>query len=75
MKNVRTQLAPAVLRELDALQCQWELRNGSRHLKLFVNGRMCTVITKSVEESKRIEKNIIRSIRHAAAGRSPWGDC
>lgn len=58
-----------VRRELEGLTVPYEIREGSRHHKLIVNGKFCAILPKGGgnSNSRRADLNIRSQIRRAAA--------
>lgn len=55
---------------LEACKSPVEIREGSKHLKIFVGGKMCSVISyKNIAKSENALRNVIADIRRADRAR------
>lgn len=67
-------LAKQVQEALDTCGQPWEIKRGSRHLKIVVNGVMAGILPKNgrgPDSDQRACKNLVAQIKRAAKGQKP----
>jgi hypothetical protein len=67
---MHTDMHPKIKDTLAALSVPWELKEGGRHRKLFVNGRLAGILPKgrTKDSSPRDVLNTIAQIKRVARG-------
>lgn len=57
-------LPPELERELNATGMTWELRRGSKHYHVVLDGRVVGVLSLSPHAARRDSRNMLRNLRH-----------